>query len=191
MIIYTAEDLALEDLVTEERSIANVSDSKYFTGDICTSDDTSIGHFCDFVDFYTRHATNPMCTALTCEKQAEAIRITQQDLCPETIRLLIETLLTAIDHLEKKWLDEQIQREEQIHWEDVKHQYRYRSDSAQISTKPVARQSGKYGIKHLWQTGKRWTRKWFTSQNKRASRNRSARRKHIAKNHIAQGEVPV
>ena len=189
MIIYTAEDLALEDLVTEERSIANMSDSKYFTGAIYTSDDTSIGHFCDFVDFYTRHATNPMCTALTCEKQAEVIRITQEDLCPETIRLLIETLLTAIDHLEKKWLDEQIQREEQIHREDVKLQYW--GNSAQIPTKPVARRSGKYGIKHLGQTGKRWIRKWFTSQHKRASQNRSVRRRHIPKDHIAQKEVPV
>lgn len=189
MIIYTAEDLALEDLVTEEKSIVNVSNADYVTGDPVISDETSIGHFCHFVDFYTRHTVDPMCTALTCEKQAEAIRITQQDLSPETIRLLIETMLTAIDHLEKKWLDEQIQREEQIYLEDVN--YQYRSNSIQIPAKHGNRQPGKYGIKYLWQTGRRWFKAWFTSQHKGASRNRSGRKRHITKGHIAQREVPV
>jgi hypothetical protein len=189
MVIYTAEDLALEDLVTEEKNIVNVSNADYVTGDPVISDETSIGHFCDFVDFYTRHATNPLCTALTCEKQAEVIRITQQDLCPETIRLLIETMLTAIDHLEKKWLDEQIQREDHVHQEDVRSQYR--SNSTQIPAKLGERQPGKYGIKRLWQTGKLWFKTWFTSQNKRASRSRSVQRRHITKGHITQREVPV
>ena len=135
MIIYTAEDLALEDLVTEERVRTNVSNAEDVTGDPISSDETSIGHFCHFVDFYTRHTVDPMCTALTCEKQAEVIRITQQDLSPETIRLLIETMLTAIDHLEKKWLDEQIQREDHVHQEDVNPQYR--SNSTQIPAKLI------------------------------------------------------
>lgn len=189
MIIYTAEDLALEDLVTEERIRTNVSNAEDVTGDPVISAETSIGHFCDFVDFYTRHATNPMCTALTCEKQAEVIRITQHDLSPETIRLLIETMLTAIDHLEKKWLDEQIQREDHIHREDLNHQYR--NNPAQISAKLSEQQSGRYGLKRMWQVGRLWIKTRFTSQNASACRKRSARRRHITKDYTVQREVPV
>ena len=36
------------------------------------------------------------------EKQAEAVEILPQDLHPETIRMLVDTMLEAIDHLEKK-----------------------------------------------------------------------------------------
>ncbi len=182
MIIYTAADLTLEDRVTEENKIASEPNVEYFTDEAYSSDDASIGHFCDFVDFYTRHTSNPMCTALTCEKQAEAIRITQGDLSPETIKLLLDTMLTAIDHLEKKWLDEQIQREEQV---------RYQSNPAQIAAPLRERQSGRSGIMRLWQSGRFWLRKWFTSRDESANRKHRKHRRPLAKGAIAQSEVPV
>jgi hypothetical protein len=91
-----------------------------------------------------------MCTALTCEQQAEAIQITDQDLCPETIHLLIETMLTAIDHLEKKWLDEQIRWEEseQRHHRDLSHLHAR-------NLKPNRKQK-RHGNTHLVSQGVRW-----------------------------------
>jgi hypothetical protein len=73
---------------------------------------TSLFHFCQFVDNYTRLSNDPIYTAAVCENQAEMICITQHDLSQETIYMLIETLLNVIDHLAKKWLDEQMQRED-------------------------------------------------------------------------------
>jgi hypothetical protein len=56
-----------------------------------------------------------------CEEQAEAVRIRPDDVTPETVQNLISTMVVAIDHLEKKWLDEQIQHEDRKrrHREDV------------------------------------------------------------------------
>jgi hypothetical protein len=72
----------------------------------------SITQFCAFVNDYTRHCTNPLAASAVCEQQADLVRVREPDLTPETIRLLMDTLLETIDHLEKKWLDEQIRREE-------------------------------------------------------------------------------
>jgi UDP-N-acetylglucosamine 2-epimerase len=74
--------------------------------------DTSLAYFCQFVDDYTRHATDSMSTAAVCEHQAAGIQLIQQDVNQETIYMLIETMLNVIDHLEKKWLDEQLRHEE-------------------------------------------------------------------------------
>lgn len=115
-------------------------------------EETTLAHFCEFVDFYTRHARNPLCTALTCEQQAEMIRISDQDLCPETIHLLIDTMLSAIDHLEKKWLDEQ------IHWQDS--EQRLRRDLAHLpanGSKRNQRQKS-HGISHVFSQSARWVR---------------------------------
>jgi len=75
---------------------------------------TSLIQFCDFVEFFTRHASDPLRTTLVCEQQAEVVRIAPQDVTLENMHLLLDTLLTAMDHLEKKWLDEQIRREEML-----------------------------------------------------------------------------
>ena len=48
--------------------------------------------------------------------------------------MLIDTLLLAIDHLEKKWLDEQIRREEA--------EQRYRRDLADLYPRVLKRKHG-------------------------------------------------
>jgi hypothetical protein len=100
--------------------------------------ESSLEHFCAFVDFYTRHATDPMSTSLACEKQSEAVELTQEDVTPENIRLLMDTLLVAIEHLEKKWLDEQLELEDRQrkHREDVARLYR---QLREFQEKPRAR----------------------------------------------------
>ena len=113
-------------------------------------EETTVAHFCEFVDFYTRHARNPLCTALTCEQQAEAIRISDQDLCPETIQMLIETMLTAIDHLEKKWLDEQ------IHWEEEQQRQHRNLTHLHAKTLKRDRKQKRHGMLHLFSQGVRW-----------------------------------
>lgn len=84
-------------------------------------DETSLRHFCTFIDFYTRQCHDPFSTSLTCTKQAEALQIMPEDLTPETMQQVITTMLAVVDHLEKKWLDEQIRHEERMqrHREDV------------------------------------------------------------------------
>ena len=110
MVIYTADDMVAGDaaLLHAVDRPATVGRETWDASD----PESSVAHFCQFIAYYTQQSTNPMHTALACEKQAEAVQITDQDLTPETIRLLLDTMLNAIDHLEKKWLDEQIQREE-------------------------------------------------------------------------------
>ena len=115
---------------------------------------TSLAQFCEFVDYYTRHTTNPLATSVVCEQQAETLRLTAQDVTPETIQMLIDTLLDVIDHLEKKWLDEQIQREdlEQVH----------RLQVGQTQTNVFARnqktpqKQQQTGVWHLCRAGARW-----------------------------------
>ena len=85
--------------------------------DVLPPSDITVAQFCQFVDYYTRHSTDPMSTAAVCEHQAEEIYITPHDVSQETIDLLIATMLNVINHLEKKWLDEQLQREELLHRE--------------------------------------------------------------------------
>lgn len=69
-----------------------------------------------------------MSTAAVCEHQAKEVCITRQDVNQETIQMLIETMLNVINHLEKKWLDEQMQREdlEQRQSEPKRHQEKHR-----------------------------------------------------------------
>jgi hypothetical protein len=85
--------------------------------------ESSVTHFCTFVEFYTRKSTDPVNTALVCEEQAEVLQLDPRDLTSENMQLLIDTMLNAIDHLGKKWLDEQIQHEtrKQQHRQDVAH----------------------------------------------------------------------
>jgi len=86
-----------------------------------TVSESSLAHFCAFVDFYTCKASDPMSTSLACEKQAEAVELTDQDVTSDNMRMLMDTLLETIDHLEKKWLDEQLKHEDRQrqHREDV------------------------------------------------------------------------
>jgi len=94
-----------------------------------------------------------MYTAAVCEQQAETVRITQQDVNRENIQMLIDTMLVTIDHIEKKWLDEQIQREdlEQVH----------RRHLTQMHVKFLERKQEKNWITRLYQTGMRRIRKRF------------------------------
>ena len=79
--------------------------------DTLHSEGKSLSQFCQFVEYYTRHSTEALCTDAIWAK-AEEVQITPHDVSPETIYLLIETMLVAIEHLEKKWLDKQIQFED-------------------------------------------------------------------------------
>lgn len=97
------------------------------------SEETSLAHFCKFVDYYTLQSSDPLYTAAACEQQAKTIRLTPHDVSQENMQMLIDTLLLAIDHLEKKWLDEQIQREES--------EQRHRRDLARLHVKGL---EGKY-----------------------------------------------
>jgi hypothetical protein len=121
MQIYTADTaLREEDAVLSSHFPASGRVSRNIL-----TDESSLSHFCAFVNFYTRKTADPMSTALACEKQAEALDITSQDATPENMRMLVDTMLEVIDHLEKKWLDEQIRHEERMqkHREDVSRLY--------------------------------------------------------------------
>jgi histidinol phosphatase-like enzyme len=121
--------------------------------DSLQSEEISLFHFCEFVEYYTRHSTDPMYTAVVCEKQAEGVRITPQDITRENIRMLIDTMLDAIEHLEKKWLDEQIQREEleQRHYQHLVH----------VPIKSAKQKQETKRRKHLYQMWTRWIQKRF------------------------------
>lgn len=80
----------------------------------------SLSHFCQFVEYYTCHSTEPLCTDALWAK-AEEVRITPHDVCPENIYRLLETMLVAIEHLEKKWLDKQRQHPGQK-WDNISDQ---------------------------------------------------------------------
>jgi hypothetical protein len=114
------------------------------------STETSVAHFCAFVDFYTRKTTDPLNTALACEKHAEILDIAPHDATPENMRLLVDTMLEVIDHLEKKWLDEQIRHEERMlkHREDVARLYR---QIRELQPKPAKRAQ-------MYQRGAHWFR---------------------------------
>ncbi len=145
MQIYTAdtalraEDAALSShFRTPDRAMRNMP-----------VDETSLAHFCTFIDFYTRKTTDPMSTALACEKHAEALNITPQDATPENMHMLVDTMLEVIDHLEKKWLDEQIRHEERMlkHREDVARLYR---QIQELQPEPTKRaQMYQWGVKCL------------------------------------------
>jgi hypothetical protein len=74
--------------------------------------DNSLSFFCQFIDRYTRLSSDPVYTAAVCLNQAEVVRITPQDISPETIAMLVETMLSVINNLEDKWLTERMQRED-------------------------------------------------------------------------------
>jgi len=119
-----------------------------FQSDETSPGETSIAQFCEFVNYYTQHSTDPLATAAVCEQQAETLQITEHDVTPETIQMLIDAMLDAIEHLEKKWLDEQIQREdvEQTH----------RKQLIQTPTNVLARNQKKTWVRRLCRTGARW-----------------------------------
>jgi hypothetical protein len=89
---------------------------RQFEDEVFQPEEISLVQFCEFIEYYTRHSTDPMCTTLVCEKQAEVVRIMPQDVSRESIQMLIDTMLNAMDHLEKRWLDEQLQREEHVQY---------------------------------------------------------------------------
>ena len=70
-----------------------------------------LANFCRFVVEYTELSKNPEWTTTVCEEQAETVRIKRQDLSTETIDMLLDTLLTVIDNLESKRLQEQQQKQ--------------------------------------------------------------------------------
>lgn len=82
-------------LVSQEKNRA----VQLYTDDLAT--------FCQFVVEYTEVSKNPEWTATVCEDQAETVRIKLKDLSTETIDVLLDTLLTVIDNLESKRLQEQ------------------------------------------------------------------------------------
>jgi hypothetical protein len=111
-------------------------------------DETSLTHFCTFIDFYTRQCHDPFSTSLTCTKQAEALQITPEDLTPETVRQVVATMLAVVDHLEKKWLDEQIRHEERMQ--------RHREDVARLSRQLHAIQQTSVVKTPVFQRGIAW-----------------------------------
>ncbi len=77
------------------------------TSDQATSShEYTIFHFCQFVEYYTQFSADPHNTAAVCEHHAEEIRISPQEVNRETILMLIATMLTAVDHVERKWAEE-------------------------------------------------------------------------------------
>ena len=60
--------------------------------------ETSLADFCAFIDFYTRKTADPFSTSLACEKQSEAVELSAAEATPENLRLLLDTMLEAIDH---------------------------------------------------------------------------------------------
>lgn len=123
-------------------------------GSNAAADESSLAHFCAFVDFYTRKTADPFNTSLTCEKQAEAVEIAPEDVTPENMQMLMETLLETIDHLEKKWLDEQLKLEDR--------QRQHREDVARLSAQlGEARPSRKPG---WYQRGIRAVQRLFGGQ---------------------------
>lgn len=137
----------------------NSLESAAFAGDETAPDKTSLVQFCEFVNYYARHSTNPLATSAVCAQQAETLRITAADATPETIRLLVDTMLNAIDQLEKKWLDEQIRCEE--------FQQAARRNPPRMPVphskrpQPLAPPQPPRLAQAIYQTGSRWLRKQF------------------------------
>ena len=145
MLLFTEEMTIPSEAIQGESEMFLTNEAQ---PDEISADETSIAQFCEFVDYYTRHSNDPLSTAAVCEQQAETLQITEYDVTPETIHLLIDTLLDAIEHLEKKWLDEQIQREdvEQTHHRQL----------VQPQTNVLARNQKKTWARHFCRTGTRW-----------------------------------
>ncbi len=144
--IYTADAaLQAEDAVLS----AGASTQPTIDGAV---NETSLAHFCTFVDFYTRKAADPMSTSLACEKQAEMVELTDQDVTPDNMRMLMDTLLETIDHLEKKWLDEQLKHEDRQrqHREDVAGLYAKLRALETVHRQPVSRKPWYHSVQGLF-----------------------------------------
>ncbi len=68
----------------------------------------SVSQFCQFIEYYSQYANDPRTVALLCEEQAEAVRISKQDVNMETIDLLLNTMLNTLSNLsevqeQKRW----------------------------------------------------------------------------------------
>lgn len=67
--------------------------------------------FCHFINKYLELLEDPQTIALVCEQQAEAVRITQQDVTPETLDLMLDTMLNILHHMGKQWAEAQEQKQ--------------------------------------------------------------------------------
>ncbi len=180
MQIYTADTaLCAEDVVfsspfrASDRGMRNMP-----------VDESSLAHFCAFIDFYTRKTADPMSTALACEKHAEALDITPQDATPENMHLLVDTMLEVIDHLEKKWLDEQIRHEERMqkHREDVARLSRQIQDlQPQPSKRTQMYQRGMHWFQNLFFRKKSSSGPRIVNKPPRRAANIATRKPRVAK----------
>ena len=60
----------------------------------------SVQDFCHFIEYCSRQqSVDPQHLALLCEEQAEAVRIGPKDISPETVDLLLNTMLNILTHL--------------------------------------------------------------------------------------------
>ena len=148
--IYTADAaLQAEDAVLAAGT-PNMSQAVNETGNAIN--EHSLAHFCAFVDFYTRKAADPLSTSLACEKQAEAVEIAPDEVTPENMRMMMDTMLEVIDHLEKKWLDEQLKHEDRQrqHREDVAGLYAKLRAQETVHRQPVSRKPWYHSVQGLF-----------------------------------------
>ena len=83
----------------------------------------SLSHFCQFIEYYSQQSEDPLSIVAVCENQAEAVRITRQDVNMETIDMLLDTMLSVINHMGDKWTEAQ----EQQQWKNrIKHVFQRR-----------------------------------------------------------------
>ena len=83
----------------------------------------SLSRFCQFIESYSQQADDPLSIVAVCENQAEAVRITRQDVSMETIDMLLDTMLTVINHMGDTWTEVQ----EQKQWKNrLKHVFQQR-----------------------------------------------------------------
>ena len=83
----------------------------------------SLSHFCEFIEYYSQQSEDPLSIVAVCEDQAEAVRITRQDVNVETIDMLLDTMLNVINHMGDTWTEAQ----EQKQWKNrVKHLFQRR-----------------------------------------------------------------
>jgi hypothetical protein len=71
----------------------------------------SLSHFCQFIEYYSQQLEDPLSIVAVCEDQAEAVRITRQDVNVETIDMLLDTMLTVINHMGDTWTEAQAQKQ--------------------------------------------------------------------------------
>jgi hypothetical protein len=165
--IYSA-DTALRD---EDAVIANRAASLAVPQSKSPIHEASLAHFCAFVDLYTRKTADPMSTSLACEKQAEAVELGPEDATPENLRMLMDTMLEAIDHLEKKWLDEQIRHEDR--------QRQHREDVARLYQRLRELQPQPRNRLHLYEKGAQWIHNLLFRRNSNSIKPSSRARKPI------------